>query len=358
MRQYNKTKGIKGLKNILNQFDEALLKPWQRDLLRERLLILDWHDRNGTNVTNTAQAFNSSRYHVTKLLKLRQSKGLRGLIPKPKGPKSKRGFKLSHEEKMEINRHAEMFPDWGHKKLHIFLSQHSKSTLYRYLSSRGLLVRDRCPGFHKKTNSRSAWNIKRKKLPKGFRAEKPGDLVVLDSIVEYIGPRYDKLYFITCVDIATRIGFAMAMKVHNSKAAKHMLSQMETILQTPIKAVLTDNGAEFLAQFHQTCDKNGIEHFFTRPRTPKDNAIAERFNLTLQQHLYWRVDLNQSVDSINQMLKDWLIEYNCFRPHESLNMRPPAAHYFNLFYSPRIPDVYSKLWNRTYKQNQILRCFC
>ena len=166
--------------------------------------------------------------------------------------------------------------------------------------------------------------------------------------MEFIDAALNKLYFITCVDVATRIGFALVTKNHSSKAAKALLEKMEEVLQTKIKAVLTDNGSEFLAYFHKACKDQEIEHFFTRPRTPKDNAIAERFNLTLQQHLYWRVDLTSPLYKINEVLADWLVEYNCLRPHESLNMRPPAAHYFTLFYAPRQSrEVYLKLWNRT-----------
>ncbi|MBU1152016.1 DDE-type integrase/transposase/recombinase [Patescibacteria group bacterium] len=347
MKQYNNTKGLKGIRNLLKQFNESVLTPWQRDLLRERLLILSWYDRNGRNKAATAKEFETSRGHIHKLVKARKEEGLGGLIPKTTGPLLKRGFELSSEEKLEIEKFAEMFPDWGHKKLHVFLHKHSKSTIYRYLSSKDMLVRNRCPGYHKKPKPRSAWRIERKRLPKDYPAEKPGDLVVLDSIVEFIGSNFQKVYFITCVDIATRIGFASVTKFHNSKAAKALLEKMEEVLQTNIKAVLTDNGGEFLAHFHKACKKQGIEHFFSRPRTPKDNAIAERFNLTLQRHLYWRVDLTSSVYKINEVLADWLIEYNCLRPHESLNMRPPAAQYFHLFYSPRSQGVYLKLWNRT-----------
>jgi transposase InsO family protein len=193
MRQYNSTKGFKGIRSLLKQFNESVLTPWQRDLLRERLLILSWYDRNSRNKTATAREFETSRSYVHKLVKAGE----------------------------------------------------------------------------------------------------------------------------------------------------------EEVLQTDIKAVLTDNGSEFLAHFHKACLKQEIEHFFTRPRTPKDNAIAERFNLTLQQHLYWRIDLTKPIYKINKVLADWLIEYNCLRPHESLNMRPPAAHYFHLFYSPRKQGVYLKLWNRT-----------
>lgn len=340
------TKGVRGLRGLLRQFNEAALSPWQRDLLRERLLILDWYDRNEKNETRAARAFETSRGHVHKLVKAREEEGLGGLIPKRTGPPGKRGFNLNSEERQEIERFARMFPDWGHKKLHMFLHGHSTSTLYRYLAKKGLLVRNRCPGFHKKPKPRSAWKVVRKKLPKDYAVYKPGDLVVLDSIVEFVDAAFNKLYFITCVDVATRIGFALVTKNHSSKAAKALLGKMEEVLQTKIKAVLTDNGSEFLAYFHKACKDQGIEHFFTRPRTPKDNAICERFNLTLQQGLYWRVDLTSPIYKINEVLADWLVEYNCLRPHESLNMRPPVAHYFHLFYSPRpTPEVYSKLWS-------------
>lgn len=348
MKQFNTTKGLRGLRALLRQFNEATLKPWQRDLLRERLMILDWYDRNGKNKAATAKAFETSRSHVHKLVRARKEEGLGGLIPQKTGPKNKHGFKISSDQKREIERYARMFPDWSHKKLRMFFPEHSQSTLYRYFVKKGLLVRHRCPGFHKKPKPRSAWKVQRKRLPEDYPVHQPGDLVVLDSIIEFIGPHFQKLYFITCVDVATRIGFALVTKVHNSKAAKALLEKMEEVLQTNIKAVLTDNGSEFLAYFHKACKDQGIEHFFTRPRTPKDNSIAERFNLTLQQHLYWRVDLTSPLYKINKVLADWLIEYNCLRPHESLNMRPPAAHYFHLFYSPRSnPEVYSKLWNRT-----------
>lgn len=348
MKLYHPMKGLRGIRSVLKQFDESQLTEWQQDLLRERLLILSWYDRNGNNKAATAREFETSRSYIRKLVRIREEEGLGGLIPKITGPQWKRGFELTSEEKREIERYAHMFPDWGHRKLTaMFFPQHGETTVYRYLKKKELLVRDRCPGFHKKPKPRSAWKVKRKRLPKDYEVYKPGDLVVLDSIVEFIGPNFKKLYFITCLDLATRIGFALATDTLNSKEAEALFEKMEEILQVPIEAVLTDNGGEFLAHFHKACEDQGIEHFFTRPRTPKDNAFAERFNLSLQQHLYWRVDLTAPIHEINAILADWLIEYNCLRPHESLNMRPPAAHYFASFYTPRNPKVDLKLWNRT-----------
>ena len=53
MQLYHPTKGLKGIRSVLNQFNEASLSEWQRNILRERLLILSWYDHNGCNQLRT-----------------------------------------------------------------------------------------------------------------------------------------------------------------------------------------------------------------------------------------------------------------------------------------------------------------
>ena len=347
MQVYFSAYGISGIRRVLKQFDEAELSEYQRDLLHHRLQIIESWRTNGKNVSLTARQFHTSRSHVRRLIQAKENEGLGGLIPITSGPKYKRGDMLSHDQRCEIEKYAHLFPDWGHRKLKMFLKP-SVSTIYRYLARKEQLVRNRCPGYWKKPTPRSGWKIERKKLPKDFGIEKPGDLIVLDSIVEYIGPNFKKLYFVTCEDLATRICLAVAVASHSSLPTKRLLEAMEIVLQTKIKAVLTDNGSEFLAHFHQACIDAGIQHFFTRPRTPKDNAACERFNQTLQRNFYWRTDLSKPIHEINADLTEWLIEYNILRPHETLGMRPPAAYYFTKFYTPRNHQgVDLRLWNRT-----------
>ncbi|OGC81994.1 MAG: hypothetical protein A2V81_00005 [Candidatus Abawacabacteria bacterium RBG_16_42_10] len=344
--------GLRGIRSVLKQYDESMLSQWQRDLLKERLTLLTWYDSHDHSLSATARYFTTSRSHVVKLVSLREKGGLHALIPKKPGPRKKRGTKLTPTEKLRIENLARAYPDWSHKKLTPYLGGLKAMTIYRYLVEKELRVRQRCPGYFKKPNTVSHWKIKRIRLPTDYEHTLPGDLVALDSMVEYVGPHRKKLYFICCIDLATRIGIAVASTHHTAREAAKVLQLMREVLQVPIEAVLTDNGSEFLGDFQEACIREHIINFFSRPRTPKDNAVNERFNQTVQRSFYWRCDLTQPVSEINTTLADWLIEYNCLRPHESLSMRPPVAHYFKTFYQVRLhstidTQVYPRLWNRT-----------
>jgi hypothetical protein len=63
MKQYNKARGLKGIHTLLKQFNEDELTEWQRNLLRDRLLILSWYEQAYSshlkNVTGTLQLYKS-----------------------------------------------------------------------------------------------------------------------------------------------------------------------------------------------------------------------------------------------------------------------------------------------------------
>jgi putative transposase len=70
-------------------------------------------------------------------------------------------------------------------------------------------------------------------------------------------------------------------------------------------------------------------------KTPKDNAINERFNRTLEEEFmeeseYFEpaltfTDLRQA----NRLLTEWLIFYNFERPHQTLKYKTPIEWYNN-----------------------------
>lgn len=110
----------------------------------------------------------------------------------------------------------------------------------------------------------------------------------------------------------------------------------------------TDNGSEFLGKFHEELEKEKIEHYFSYPKCPKQHGTVERFNGIMRREFLEEGNLFYNMETMNKKLINWLIEYNFHRPHETLEMRPPIAVYFNLFYKSRLSQgVHLKLWNRT-----------
>ena len=70
-----------------------------------------------------------------------------------------------------------------------------------------------------------------------------------------------------------------------------------------------------------------ISQVFSRPKTPQDNPCLERFNWTVEDE--WLALSEVGLDDINLANKDlshWLVEYNAYRPHESLDYQIPLEY--------------------------------
>lgn len=77
-----------------------------------------------------------------------------------------------------------------------------------------------------------------------------------------------------------------------------------------IKAVLSDNGSQFLEQFDNELNRYGIKHIHSRVKHPQTMGKVERFNQTYKKH--------RSKFKTLEEFKEW---YNEERMHMSLNMR-------------------------------------
>ncbi len=66
-----------------------------------------------------------------------------------------------------------------------------------------------------------------------------------------------------------------------------------------------------------------LSHWWSRVRMPKDNAVCERFNRTLQEEFIACGNMYVDPDIFNRKLTDWLIEYDFHRPHMALGYRHP-----------------------------------
>lgn len=88
-----------------------------------------------------------------------------------------------------------------------------------------------------------------------------------------------------------------------------------------------DNGTEFEKDFKEACRVLKLPQWYSRPHTPKDNPVLERFNRTIQEEFVTMIDIGlENIPFFNKRLLDWLIEYNNVRPHETLDYLTPLEY--------------------------------
>ncbi len=151
-----------------------------------------------------------------------------------------------------------------------------------------------------------------------------GFLVQTDTIVLHLFGL--KRYIVTAIDRFGKIAYARVYKNHSSYSAADFLKRLHYLLDKQIVNIQTDNGSEFAKDFERACDKLSIAHYFSRTRTPKDNAVIERFNRTLQEEWLNHGNFYADIDVFNSKLTEWLIEYNFHRRHRSLDNLSPIDY--------------------------------
>ena len=82
------------------------------------------------------------------------------------------------------------------------------------------------------------------------------------------------------------------------------------------------------------------------PHSPKMNAFIERVHGTVQSEYLDRFYEEASVEKINGILYDCLIEYNFYRPHRSLNLLTPIEYCSKLM-NNKDPAMLQMYWTQT-----------
>ena len=149
-------------------------------------------------------------------------------------------------------------------------------------------------------------------------------LIHLDTIVIYWGNL--KRYILTAIDHHGKIGYARMYTTKSSRSAKDFLFRLHYLIDADILNAQTDNGSEFFAEFEEALSQLEITHWFSRPRTPEDNSVCERFNQTLEYE--WLNDSNftPNISEFNRNLTVWLEDYNFQRPHQALDYQTPFQY--------------------------------
>jgi transposase InsO family protein len=157
----------------------------------------------------------------------------------------------------------------------------------------------------------------------------PGWQVAIDSF--YIGnlKGVGKVYQLTAIDVATR--WAIMLIVHGPVTASHTIRFIDHVLASfrrlgvPVRAVLTDNGPEYVAAgFRAHLAVKGLEHVRIPPRSPNYNAVVERFQGTALQECWRPAFHRRRFSSIRQLQSEadaWLTRYHHRRRNHSDYMR-------------------------------------
>ena len=154
-----------------------------------------------------------------------------------------------------------------------------------------------------------------------FYKRKSGYIICVDTIIIYWNNI--KRYIFTAIDKFGKVAFARMYHSKSSYNAQDFLLRLKYLLNDKMTNIQTDNGSEFSGYFRDACQKLNIVQYFSRIRTPKDNATNERFNRILQEEFLELGNFTPNIDLFNQKLTEWLIEYNFYRPHQALGYRTP-----------------------------------
>ena len=300
-------------------------------LSKKAKLKLEWfiyyYSRGQENTARTARYYGTTPKTFYKWLSVFDPTNLKALEEGSRAPVNRRGLEITREQEDRILSLRKANPEFGKMKLKAIYEREYEEpvsswkiqrVIERYHLQRDPVKPDRA--FKKQS-------LSKRKTIELAKEQKPGFLVAFDSIVIYRNGL--KRYIVTGIDTVTKIAWARMYTSHSSTTAKDLFIRLYAIANGNILNTCQDNGSEFEKHFAQALSSLDIPQYFSRVKTPKDNPIAERFNGILKQEFLRQGNWTADVEEFNRKLTQWLLKYNCYRPHQSLNYLTPFEYHFN-----------------------------
>ena len=177
----------------------------------------------------------------------------------------------------------------------------------------------------RKLRSHRKLTIARLRASREMREKYPGALVQIDTKHFYVlGIRF---YLFCAVDCKSRYGYVWCYKNISSQSGADFLERVITYFPFNVESVQTDNGSEYLLNFHKACDRLGLTHYFSFPHTPKMNGRAERIIQTvIYEYFNWQYDLLPDLEEINRHCLIFNSKYNTRRFHQKLGYKTPEEY--------------------------------
>lgn len=298
-----------------------------KDALK-RLTWIDWYFSHAKNAERTCRHFNISKSVFYRWLNRFEEKNLKTL-------------EFDTKTRRPHNVREMTTPLWIQKKIYeIRLNdpEKSKYEIQAELKDEGIAIGRKCiqkiinrhpellnTQHKKRTDKHRNYKIARIKAAIELREKDLGSLVQVDTKYFYVLGR--KFYIFSAIDCKSRYGFIYCYRCISSSSGKDFIRKVREYFPFPISAINTDNGSEYLLNFHKEIEAWGIPHFFTDPHCPKQNGRVERFHQTAEyEYFNYQDDLLDDLEMINVHCMLFNTKYNTKRYHRSLGYKTPQKY--------------------------------
>lgn len=177
----------------------------------------------------------------------------------------------------------------------------------------------------KRVRKHRVYKIARIKAAYELKEKNLGSLVQIDTkYFSILGVRY---YIFSAIDCKSRFGFIYAYTTISSTSSKDFLKRVREYFPFSIQAINTDNGSEYLLNFHKEIESWGIPHYFTDPHCPKQNGRVERLHQTAEyEYFNYQTNLIPEIAVLNDYCLKFNQKYNYERYHQSLGYKKPGEY--------------------------------
>lgn len=322
----------------------------QKVLSSDALLKLEWvifyNTLGKKNATHTARHFGITRKTFHKWLRRFKGNDIKGLEEASRAPEKTRKRDISLQQRVRIKKLRTTYPRYGKMKLMGIY----KNTYHETISSWKIqkIIEEGALYYNyisvQKQRKRRLAGAKKKKITTLVKENKVNYLWHVDTVILTLyGGGYR--YLLTAIDHVSKMAYARLYTTHSSRNARDFLERLHYVTDKKMLNIHHDNGTEFEKEFKEACRALGIPQWYSRPHTPKDNAVLERFNRTIQEEFVTMTEADPLfVDDFNNALTDWLIEYNYHRPHQALDYKSPLV-YLDQYYNSLVLPMYSSTTN-------------
>lgn len=300
--------------------------------------IIFYNTIGDKKVTFTAKHFGISRKTLHKWLKRFTERNLFSLEEITRKPHQTRSWGVTQEEEKRITTLRRTYLKLGKRKLKVLYQDLFGERISTWKIERVVRRYSLYPNkveyqkyLRKRQDTRSKLRIH--SLKEAIQdVHEFGFLWHMDSIILWWNGR--RVCILTALEEHTRIAYARIYSNNTTSTTEDFLKRLMYVSENKVRIMHSDNGSEFQGSFEKMCKTLGILQIYSRVRTPKDNALLERFNRTIQEE--WLSQCEQGLDDIalaNHALTDWLIFYNSQRPHQALDYKTPLKYAEDTFFN-------------------------